>query len=291
MEAMKMNHFNRTTRTIALAAGIMMVPTMMFAAEGKFDKTIPVGANLMASVSTGSGFIHIVPTSANEVHIIGHVHASHGWMGGSEDDVKAVEANPPIDLSGSTLRIGGRNEGPYRHVAIDYEITAPYSSQWKASTGSGDIKVSGVVAQKLETGSGEIEANNVTGDSILDTGSGDIHVAFAKSGMVKAETGSGSIHLENVEGGLKAETGSGDIKIIGKPHEDWKLETGSGSIDLGVGNAPLTLDAQSGSGSVTTTQTIAMTGNIMSKHHVMGNVNGGGPRVKAETGSGDIKLN
>jgi len=277
-------------RTFALTAGMLVLPTMMYAAEGRFEKTLPAGSNLVASVSTGSGFIHIVPSSGNEVHIVGHVHASHGWMGGgSDDDVKQVEANPPIEVSGSIIRIGGKNEGPYRHVAIDYEISAPYSSQWKASTGSGDIKVSGVLAQKLETGSGEIEANNVTGDSVLDTGSGDIHVSFAKSGFVTAETGSGSIHLDNIQGRLKAQTGSGDIKITGKPGEDWKLETGSGSIDLAVGAAPLTLDAESGSGSITTSQNLTTHG-TMNKHHITGSINGGGPMVKAETGSGDIKV-
>ncbi len=289
-----MNKSNSTMRRFALTAGVLMVPAMMstamFAAEGRFEKTVPAGANLTATVTTGSGFIHIIPGSANEVHIIGHVHANHGWMGsGSDDDVRQVESNPPIDISGSNLRIGTRNDGPYRHVAIDYEITAPYSSQWKASTGSGDIKVSGVTANKLETGSGEIEANNVTGDSALETGSGDIHVAFTKSGMVTAETGSGTIRLDNVDGRLKAETGSGDIKITGKPADSWKLDTGSGSIELGIGGAPATLDAESGSGSITYAQGITMHGSL-DKHHVTGDINGGGPTIKAETGSGDIRI-
>jgi hypothetical protein len=284
-------HLRLVWMRMAAIAGVLILPATMFAAEGRFEKTLPVSGNLVATVSTGSGFIHIIPSTSNEVHIIGHVHASHSWMGGgSDEDVKEVSANPPIEISGSMIRIGSRNDGAYRHVAIDYEISAPYSSQWKASTGSGDIKVSGIVAQKLETGSGEIEANNVTGDSVLDTGSGDIHVAFAKSGFVTAETGSGSIHLENIQGRLKAQTGSGDIRVSGKPGEDWKLETGSGSIDLGIGNAPMTLDAESGSGSITTTQNLTTHGS-MDKHHITGSINGGGPMVKAETGSGDIKIN
>jgi DUF4097 and DUF4098 domain-containing protein YvlB len=115
-------------------------------------------------------------------------------------------------------------------------------------------------------------------------------VAFAKSGFVTAETGSGSIHLENIQGRLKAQTGSGDISVSGKPGEDWKLETGSGSIDLGVGSAPMTLDAESGSGSITTTQNLVTHGSV-DKHHITGSINGGGPMVKAETGSGNIKVN
>lgn len=280
----------RALRTLACAAGILMVPAVLLAAEANFEKTLPVSGNVIASVSTGSGFIHIVPGNGSEVRIVGHVHSNHGWMGGSsDDDVKQVAANPPIEQTGATIRIGNRNDGPYRHVSIDYEITAPYSSQWKAYSGSGDIKASGITALKLETGSGSIEANNVSGDSALQTGSGDISVEFNRSGMVTAGTGSGSIHLDNVQGCLKAGTGSGDIKVKGRPGDDWKLETGSGSIEMEVGKAPLTLDAESGSGEVTTAQGIMVQGSL-NKHHVTGNINGGGPMVKAETGSGDIRV-
>jgi len=281
---------NNKIRGCALSAALILLPAAVFAADANFEKTVPVSGDVLASVSTGSGFIHIVPGSGHEVKIVGHVHANHGWMGGgSDDDVRQVAANPPIEVSGSSIKIGSKNDGIYRHVAIDYEITAPYSSQWKAETGSGDIKASGIIAAKLETGSGEIEANNVTGDSSLETGSGDIKVGYTKSGSVTAETGSGSIHLDNVQGRLKAETGSGDIRVTGKPGDGWKLETGSGSIDLEVGSAPMTLDAESGSGTISTVQDLSTHGTV-GKHHITGNINGGGPMVKVETGSGDIKI-
>jgi hypothetical protein len=275
---------------VVMASGLAL-PAAMLASDGTFDKTLNVSGTAVVSVSTGSGFIHIVPGPDGQVHVIGHVHASHGWMGGaSEEDVKHVVENPPIEQTGSTIKIGSNHDdSAYRHVSIDYEIAAPRSSQVKAFTGSGDIKASGVLATKLETGSGEIEANNLSGDISLQTGSGDIKVEFANSGTVTAGTGSGSISLENVKGGLKAETGSGDIKITGQPSDGWKLETGSGSIDLAVGNSRFTLDAESGSGDINTAQGIVIQGSL-NKHHVTGNVNGGGPTIKAETGSGDIKV-
>ena len=282
---------NMAMKQVGMAAAALLLPAVMLASDGTFDKTLSVSGTPVLSVTTGSGFVHIIPGSDSEIHVIGHVHASHGWMGGgSDEDVKRVVANPPIEQTGSTIRIGANHDdSAYRHVSIDYEITTPRSSQVKAYSGSGDIKVSGVMASKLETGSGGIEANNLTGDISLQTGSGDINVAFAKSGTVNAGTGSGSIRLDNVRGGLKAETGSGDIRVSGEPLENWKVDTGSGSIDLAVGNAHLTLDAESGSGDITTAQGITMQGSF-NKHHVTGNVNGGGPTVKAETGSGDIKV-
>ncbi len=277
---------------VALVASGLLVPMSVLAAsDANFDKNLTVGGTPVISVTTGSGFIHITPGPDGQVHIVGHVHGNKGWMGGaSEEEVKQVVANPPIEQAGSTIKIGNlHDDNRLRHISIDYEITAPRAAQVKAYSGSGDIKASGVVATKLETGSGGIEANNLSGDITLQTGSGDIDVEFAKSGMVTAGTGSGNIKLSNVKSGLKAETGSGNIDVSGQPVEGWKTETGSGNIDLEVGSAHLTLDAESGSGDISAAQGISMSGSI-NKHHVTGAINGGGPTVKAETGSGNIKI-
>jgi len=77
---------------------------------------------------------------------------------------------------------------------------------------------------------------------------------------VKAETGSGSIELRNVHGGLHAETGSGSIKAAGTPAAPWKLETGSGSIELWTGDAGMTIDAETGSGSIHTDRELTTQG-------------------------------
>jgi DUF4097 and DUF4098 domain-containing protein YvlB len=106
---------------------------------------------------------------------------------------------------------------------------------------------------------------------------------------VKAETGSGNIELKNLKGGLKADTGSGDIKVGGAPVADWKLETGSGSIEFWPGSAGFTIDASTGSGSVHTDRDMLVQGSF-DKHHINGKFNGGGPTVRVETGSGDIRV-
>jgi DUF4097 and DUF4098 domain-containing protein YvlB len=123
----------------------------------------------------------------------------------------------------------------------------------------------------------------------VGTGSGDIYAEQTGSGDVKAETGSGNIELRNVHGGLKAETGSGNIKVGGAPAGGWKLETGSGNAELWVGDAPLTLDAESGSGSIHSDKEMLTQGST-DRHHVTGKLNGGGPTVRVETGSGDIRI-
>jgi len=106
---------------------------------------------------------------------------------------------------------------------------------------------------------------------------------------VKAGTGSGNIELRNLRGGLRADTGSGSIKVAGTPTNSWRLETGSGNVEFWAGDAPFTLNASSGSGSIHTDREMLTQGSS-DHHHVTGKLNGGGPTVRIETGSGDIRV-
>jgi hypothetical protein len=296
------------------AAGVLVAMSMYipaaWAAERSFDRTLTVNGPVTLHVSTGSGYIHVSPGSDNQVHIVGHVKSNNSWFGGSSDDaVGRVASNPPINQAGNIIRIGENGEDFMRHVSIDYEITTPANTMLVAESGSGDLQLSNLngtvqahtgsgsiradklgAGSKLDTGSGSIEATNLMGSSTLQTGSGDIRAGLGSAGDVVAGTGSGTINLTGVQGAVKAETGSGTLEIGGQPTSPWKLQTGSGDIALRVGSgARFTLDAQTGSGSVKTDLPLTMRGSL-DKHHVSGTVNGGGPTIKAETGSGDIRI-
>ena len=269
---------------------VLLFPEGAHASDGTFDKTLNVSGNVELNVATGSGYVHVTPGSDNQVHIIGHVHSNHGWLGSSDDAVQRVVSSPPIQQNGNTIRIGQMHEAWYNHVSIDYDISTPKSTRLKAESGSGDLKaVSMAAGSRLETGSGSINGDDLGGETYLQTGSGDIRVNFSSGGNVTAGAGSGSIRLTGLKGGLKAETGSGDVSIAGQPVDPWKIEAGSGSIDLNLGGSKYTLDAETGSGSIHTDQPITVQGGL-EKHHITGNVNGGGPTVKVETGSGSIRI-
>jgi hypothetical protein len=281
-------HLVRNSILAAIVAGL--VPVAALAADGTFDKTLHTTGQVMLTVGTGSGYVHVSPGSSSEVHIVGHVHANGWGFGASADDrVKQVVNNPPIDQSGNIITIG-RHQDFLRNISIDYDVTAPKGTQLEASSGSGDLRLQDLGGPlKANTGSGSIEANGFSGRVQLQTGSGDIRAGLQSANDVKATTGSGSIHLQGAEGALFAETGSGDMEIGGHPNSDWKIETGSGSVTLNVGGAHFTLDASTGSGSVHSDPPITMHGSI-ERHHVQGDINGGGPTVRVETGSGDVRI-
>ncbi len=277
--------------TATAAFALATIPA--FASEATFERTLSVSGHVELSVSTGSGNIHITRGADNQVHIWGKVKQTGFGLilipAPSEERVRAIAANPPIEQTGNMIRIGGHHEN-LPNIGIDYEIQAPENSYLDAGSGSGDITVDSVGENaKIWTGSGNIHATGLKGGFKVDTGSGNIYAEQTGQGDVKAQTGSGNIELRNLHGGLHGGTGSGNIKVAGTPSTDWKLETGSGNIEYSAGGAAFTLEASTGSGSIHTEQEMLTQGST-DHHHVSGKINGGGPTVRIETGSGDIRV-
>ncbi|MGD0887661.1 MAG: DUF4097 family beta strand repeat-containing protein [Acidobacteriaceae bacterium] len=301
-------------RFAVLIAALTLTATAAFAAEGNFERTLAVSGSPNLSVATGSGYVHVYSGSDSQIHIIGRIHVRSGMFGGGGDAearVRQIVADPPIRQAGNTIAIGDNRSDSslFHNVSIDYEITTPRSSTLKAESGSGDLEIGGiegiVIADtgsgdmkveniganaRLQTGSGSIHATNVHGAATLQTGSGDIDLRLTGAGDVKAQTGSGSIHISGLSGGLRAQAGSGEVEVTGSPTAEWRLESGSGSIHANVGSAAkFTLNAETGSGSIHIEQPVLMQG-ALNKEHVIGTVNGGGPTLRAATGSGSIEI-
>lgn len=295
-----------------LASLLALSATALHAED--FSRTLQTGASPHVSVSTGSGYVHIATGSSNEVRIVGHVHQHNSWglgWGKVKDAVSRIIANPPVEQNGENIIIGrttNQNRDLMKNVAIDYDITLPNHTSIEAHSGSGDIRASGIENDfagytgsgdielngahgvvRLETGSGSIRAHSINGGSKLKTGSGDIELQQSGIGDVYAETGSGSIRLHGVEGSVRAETGSGDVEADGKATGDWRANTGSGAIRIGLGqSARFRVDASTGSGSIRIAQTGSHTDN--EHHSISESINGGGPTLRLQTGSGDIQV-
>jgi beta-lactamase regulating signal transducer with metallopeptidase domain len=254
--------------------------------EATFDRDLTFNGKLDLSVGTASGNITFTRGAANQIHIHGIVKANEN---ADPAQVQQIVATPPIEQEGNTIRIGAHGENLH-NISISYEIVAPSDTTLSAATASGNITDTGVGdGAKMNTASGNITATGVEGGFILQTGSGNIAIEGSGKGDAKAQTGSGNIDLKGVNGALKAQTGSGTIKAAGTPSSPWKLQAGSGNIELSTGNSPMDLDASTGSGSISTQDSTAMQSSH-DHHHLHTQLNGGGPEVRAETGSGDIRV-
>jgi hypothetical protein len=283
--------------------------------QGQFDRTLKVTGAPDVEVSTGSGDITVRTGDTSTVHVVGHIRASNmsSWFGGgasSDEKIKRLEANPPVEQTGNLIRIG-RIDDPdlRRNISISYEVTLPASSNLRANTGSGNAQVDGVTAPvKVSTGSGDVTLSNLSGEVRTNTGSGNIHgdnikasfhgetgsgdikIRGTGTGDVFASTGSGNIEVQDMKGSLRARTGSGDVTANGVATSAWDVQTGSGNVRMQLpSSAGFELNAETSSGSIDVNREITMSGQL-NKHHIRGKVNGGGTLLTLRTGSGDIQI-
>jgi hypothetical protein len=248
------------------------------AGDGSFDRTLTVSGPVDIEVSTGSGSIEVERGGNSTVEVHGRIRVGSGWWRSSRDTDEAVrrlEADPPIQQTGQTIRVGRITDRDLeRNISISYQIVLPAQSNVRAHTGSGSQTIEGINGRiEVGTGSGSITLRDIKGD--LD-----------------ASTGSGAIHAMNVRGGLRMHTGSGQILVQGEQTARWDLETGSGGIDLDLPPAAsFQLNAHTGSGGIDVGYPLTVQGKIDSnRHEVSGKVGSGSYPLNARAGSGHIRI-
>ena len=313
---------------LSLAATMAARPALA-SDEGHFDRTLTVTGAVDLDVQTGSGNITVRTGDSSKVEIHGRIHANHGWFSGdAEQHIHEIEANPPIEQNGNTIRVGHiENHDWKNNISISYELVVPVQTKLRSESGSGDQIVDGIGGPAdASSGSGSVRLANIGGETHARTGSGDIELngihgvakviagsgsiraigiagaltASSGSGSVKFEqaaagdveigTGSGDVEIKGAKGALKVQTGSGSITAQGDPTGDWRLHTGSGDVTVELPQqAAFNLVARTSSGSIDSSREIAVQDKL-SPRELQGKVGGGGPTVELSTSSGSIQI-
>jgi DUF4097 and DUF4098 domain-containing protein YvlB len=309
----------KNSMKIMLALSVALTASMACAAqdkyaEGAFDRTLKTSGAVDLTVETGSGSISVHAGDSSSVHVTAKIRVNEDWHVSTSDaeaKVKRLEANPPIEQSGNTIHIGEiRDEDLRRNVSISYEISAPADTKLHSSTGSGSQTLEGLKGPletstgsggihltkigsdiHATTGSGNITADDVKGSVHASTGSGSVEISQTAPGDVDVETGSGGVDLHGVQGKVRVHAGSGSLHAEGKPTGDWDLRTASGSVTLRLpADAAFNLEASTGSGNISTTHELTVSGVIGGRHELHGKAHGGGPVISAHTSSGSIRV-
>lgn len=284
-------------KTLILLALLLpgLVMADFFKKTGTFESNLTLEEAVRLDVDTGSGSIEVRAGSGNEAVIKGVIHVrKNGFWGknlDADEIIQQVKDNPPIELSGSRLKVGYFSDRKLsKRVSVSYEIVVPADTEVVADSGSGSIEVVGIDAPvNADTGSGSIKLESITGSVRADTGSGGITLDNI-NGPIMADTGSGSIHAERIEGSFHADTGSGSIEVEGRQEGKWALDTGSGSVSVDLpDDAAFDFDVESSSGRIVVDHPMTTQGEI-SKKHIKGEVRGGGPLLHIDTGSGSIRI-
>lgn len=234
-----------------LALGACLAVCRADEVVGSFHRSYNVGGRVELEVETGAGAIHVTGAPGSMVTVDGTIHQSASFWGEPDPEqvrqqVKAIEANPPIDQSGSRVSIHSVRQGWGERVWMSYVITTPANTDLVAHAGSGAIEVGGIGGNAdLSAGSGRLRIAELGGNLRAGTGSGSI--AFDRiGGTARISAGSGSIEGNEVVGRLEATTASGHIRVR-QLDAGGEIQTSSGGMDLDQVTGDLTAHASSGS--------------------------------------------
>jgi hypothetical protein len=126
----------------------------------------------------------------------------------------------------------------------------------------------------VDTGSGEVTVNGFDGDLSVDTGSGSVELTDVRGDEVMVDTGSGAVTGSQVAAStFGVDTGSGEVDLRNLSSSDVVVDTGSGEVNVDLLTDVDRLEVDTGSGSVTVRVPASM-----------------GAEVEMDTGSGGIDV-
>lgn len=160
------------------------------------------------------------------------------------------ESRSTLEYRGRRVSVVGSSSSGTPTLWVDFRVEVPSGLRVKARNAVGFVTSNGLEGpQDLDTNSGDIEVRDGAGALDLDTGSGDIRVAD-HDGDVRGDTGSGDVHLERIQANqVVADTGSGDVDLV-QVAGALDLDTGSGDVVGRELTVGQRLRANTGSGNV-----------------------------------------
>jgi len=286
-----------------LIAGAL--PLAAFAHDGSVNRTVAADAAGEVEISNVSGTIDVRGWDRNEVQVTGEL--------GEDVERVDVESSGGHTLVKVVLPRGHNSDGE-----ATIEVKVPKGSTVEVGAVSADVTSKGVLGtQRLKSVSGEVNAEVSGDDSEVRSVSGDVTVrGNGKPISLRVSSVSGSLDLMNGAGKLDVVTVSGDARVVMGDTSEVRGRTTSGNLTV---TAKLTrdgrVDVEGVSGDITlhlaapdglSTEIESFSGDIggclaggkverVSKYGPGTRLNlraveGGGPRVRAKTLSGDIEI-
>ncbi len=260
--------------------------------ERTFERTLNLAVPVNLDLATDSGGITVTAGPAGSVRIRGILSAQWRLLRSSdvEDRIRQIEAHPPIEQTGDTIRVGHvRDRHLLRDISMRLEIVAPADSQVRARADSGGILVEGIRGPiDCKTDSGGVEARHIASEVRAEADSGGIHFRDIQ-GPVHARTDSGGIEALEIAGSIDAQTDSGGIRLsqtIAAPVRA-RADSGGASVTLASAGG-YDLRVRTGSGRLRLPEMTVR--GTLSRHSAEGKVRSGGPLVDVQVSSGNVEI-
>ncbi len=180
-----------------------------------------------------------------------------------------------------------------QRATLDVTIHVPAGVRIAASSGNGDVSVSGSTATvTASSGNGKVLVSGSGAEVRATSGNGTVTIEDAR-GPVDASSGNGDVSVSTALGPVTAHSGNGDVLIAMdavRGDGDVEASTGNGRVRLTLpSNFNADIDASTGRGSIDSDFPITITGRL-SRTHLRGTIGSGGRRLHITSGNGSIEI-
>ena len=245
---------------LALAACDVVVGTINAKgkAQDEWVRSYPVGASGFIEVVNRNGLIEVKTGPGSDIQVRAEriAHATTDEI--AKSSLGDIEIKEDTGNGGVRLESRLKDGSELRNYEVKYHITVPSTVAVTAHNTNGTIDIDGVTGQvTMESTNGTVSGTNLAGAVDASTTNGRVELAVTKLAA----------------GGIKAETVNGTVSI-GLPKD-----------------AKATLKATCVHGSISVDEALKVQNQHENeKRRFDGQLNGGGPKVVADTTNGRIEI-
>ncbi len=293
---MPSNHLSVLTAVVACA--VITTPSQAqrsrVPAETVYSDQFSVGAGGTLRVEVDDADIEVQTGGGSGVEV--EVSLFSRDMDWARDQFEQMEFTARTE--GNTVRVTTRELRRRRRsdwrdnrwFSMRVRITIPQRFDVDARTGDGDISLGDLTgAIWLDTSDGDVNLGRIQGDQVtIETSDGDVTAISLAVTRTSIRTSDGDIEIDAIDGDLEATSGDGDIRVYLGAIVGVDVRTGDGDISLHLPagfRATVDLSAED----LYVPRAFGIQGRV-GRRRVRGDLNGGGPRIRASTGDGSIRL-
>jgi hypothetical protein len=249
----------------------------------RFEKTFPFQAGALLELDNTNGGVVVEAWDRNEVQVV------------AEKKVKAGNDEKAREIMGK-VQIEAEPRGGGLHVATRLPKDGSGLLDWMSGNGTNvnvnyKLRVPRRARLDLETTNGGVSVKGTRGPADLESTNGGVSVADVE-GKLHLETTNGGIDATDVAGAVEASTTNGAIEVTLRDLPDGSnlsFSTTNGGVTVSLPrDARLTIDAETTNGRIS--NDFEIDSKSSSKHHLRGDINGGGGLLKVDTTNGSVEI-
>jgi hypothetical protein len=232
-------------------------------------ETVPQPVTSLVVQSYG-GHVQVTSGQVNRVHVTETI----GYDQGTNPVVTQSVSGGRLSLSDPACSNSG--------CTVDFDVTVPADVTVTASSGGGQVTVSGTAGANLASSGGPVRATLIRGPLTVNTGGGSLDVREL-SGPLRAETEGGSLVAQDLAAAATITTGGGSAMVsFATVAENVSVRTEGGPVVLAVPGGPYRLNADSEGGP----QSVGIATDPTALPSITVNSGGGSLRVEPPGGAG-----